>query len=66
MTWHRILENWPLVEADVQQHYGIDLASPGLLEERSARWLRVRIAGLLGIDSRLGALLAPPEQKGGE
>lgn len=31
----------------MQEHYGIDLAEPGLLERRSARWLKVRISGLL-------------------
>ena len=31
----------------MHEHYGIDLAEPGLLERRSARWLKVRIGGLL-------------------
>jgi len=46
------------------EHYGIDLAEPGLLDVRSARWLRVRIDGLLSIESRLHAALFPP--KGGD
>ena len=46
------------------EHYGIDLAEPGLLEARSLRWLRVRINGLLSVDSRLHAALFPP--KGGD
>ncbi len=30
----------------MHEHYGIDLDEPGLLDARSGRWLRVRIAGL--------------------
>ena len=36
-----------MIEADFQSAYGIDLSEPGLLDRRSARWLRVRISGLL-------------------
>jgi len=43
----------------MQERYHIDLAEPGLLEARSARWLRVRIVGLLDdrVDSRLARAL---------
>lgn len=47
----------------MQEHYGIDLGEPGLLERRSARWLRVRIIGLFGIDSRLRYALYPPKEE---
>jgi hypothetical protein len=48
----------------MQQRYGIDLAQPGLLERRSWRWLKVRIVGLLDVDSRLSlAVFPPPEAK---
>ena len=45
------------------EHYGIDLAEPGLLDRRSNRWLRVRIAGLLNIESRLRFVLFPPKEE---
>lgn len=43
----------------MQQHYGIDLGDRELLRARSWRWLRVRITGLLQIESRLSRALAP-------
>jgi hypothetical protein len=46
-----LLQQWDLIENDLQDK-GIDVAS-GILAARDARWLRVRIAGLLSIDSRL-------------
>lgn len=46
----------------MQQFYHIDIAEPGLLETHSARWLRVRISGLLDIESRLRAALFPPKK----
>jgi hypothetical protein len=45
----------------MQEHYGIDLGVPGLLDQRKARWLTVRILGLLPIESRLNAMLIPRE-----
>lgn len=47
-----MLDEWQLIEVDLHEHYGIDALS-ALLDERPAAWLRVRIAGLLGTDSRL-------------
>ena len=46
----------------MNEHYGIDLGEPGLLESRSWRWLRVRIRGLMDIDSRLRNALFPPKE----
>ncbi|QHF99035.1 hypothetical protein DEH18_33445 [Streptomyces sp. NHF165] len=62
MTWARILTEWPLVEADLHETYGIDLGAPGVLRSRSWRWLRLRILGLMSADSRLARHLAPPEK----
>jgi len=41
--------------------YGIDVGEPGLLRERSWRWLRVRILGLISTDSRLARHLMPAD-----
>ncbi|TXL91925.1 hypothetical protein EW053_04425 [Streptomyces sp. IB2014 016-6] len=60
MTWDAILEQWDLVEADLQETYQIDVDS-GILRDRSWRWLRVRIAGLISTDSRLSRHFAPKE-----
>ncbi|MFD8611082.1 hypothetical protein [Streptomyces sp. NPDC059631] len=60
MTWRQILDEWPLIEADLHDQYGIDVEAPGLLQARSWRWLRVRILGLLSADSRLNRQLCPP------
>jgi hypothetical protein len=43
----------------MNERYHIDLAEPGLLDRRSARWLRVRIVGLMSVESRLQAALTP-------
>ncbi|MGN9786127.1 hypothetical protein ACTMTF_32185 [Nonomuraea sp. ZG12] len=32
--WHDLLTRWPLLEADLHQVYGIDLAEPDLLRRR--------------------------------
>jgi hypothetical protein len=47
----------------MQERYGIDLSEPGLLEQRTWRWLRVRIIGLTEVDSRLRSALYPTEVK---
>lgn len=59
MSWSQILDEWPLVEADLHEIYGLDVGTPGLLAARSWRWLRVRILGLLSADSRLSRLNNP-------
>ncbi|MEU8950894.1 hypothetical protein [Streptomyces sp. NPDC048489] len=61
MKWSQILDEWPLVEADLHEVYGIDVGAPGLLESRSWRWLRMRILGLLSADSRLQRHFSPPD-----
>jgi hypothetical protein len=72
--WQRILEHWPLVEADLHDRYGIDLAAPNILTDRTWWWLRVRILGLLAApplpgfglvipSTRIGLVLNPPSQK---
>ncbi|MFD3574777.1 hypothetical protein [Streptomyces sp. NPDC058644] len=43
--------------------YGIDLDAPGLMQDRTWRWLRIRILGLLSAESRLSRHFAPPEPK---
>lgn len=52
----------------MHEHYGIDLAEPGLLDRRSARWLQVRVLGLLAptVHSRLRFAMYPPDLKKGE
>ncbi|MFI6606846.1 hypothetical protein [Streptomyces sp. NPDC050507] len=42
--------------------YGIDVDTPGLLQQRTWRWLRIRILGLLSAESRLARHFAPPDQ----
>lgn len=59
--WEDILGHWELIEADLHQHYGIDVRD-GILARRSWRWLELRITGLLSIEkSRLRLTLYPPE-----
>ena len=41
-----VLGAWPLIEADLHEHYGIDLDTITDLEGRSWRSLRNRIHGL--------------------
>lgn len=60
MKWARLLDEWPLIEADLHEVYGVDVGEPGLLDTRSWRWLRIRILGLLSADSRISRLLDPP------
>jgi hypothetical protein len=69
VTWPQILTEWPLVEADLHETYGVDVGDRRLLRARSWRWLRVRVLGLLSApDSRLARHFAPeskPPGKGG-
>ncbi|WP_327671819.1 MULTISPECIES: hypothetical protein [unclassified Streptomyces] len=44
--------------------YGLDLSTPGLLRERSWRWFRIRLWGLVSADSRISRHFQPPEPKG--
>lgn len=62
MRWPKLLRQWDLIEADFQSHYGIDL-SGGVLKDRSWRWLRTRILGLLSADTRLYRKFAPKPKK---
>jgi hypothetical protein len=62
VSWSQILDERPLVEADLHEIYGVDVGAPGLLAARSWRWLRVRIYGLLSADSRLSRLNNPPPE----
>jgi hypothetical protein len=60
-----------LIEADLHERYGIDVDS-GVLRQRTWRWLRVRIVGLLDVPptvapdgsafpaTRIGLALRPP------
>jgi len=67
ITWRRLLEQWDLIEVDMQEFYSIDLDTPGLTQERSGRWLRTRILGLLRTEgSRLRRCVLPTSiEKGG-
>jgi hypothetical protein len=62
VSWAQILDEWPLVEADLHEVYGVDIETPGLLDTRTWRWLRVRVLGLLSADSRINRLLYPPDE----
>ncbi len=51
----------------MQERYQIDLSEPGLLDQRSARWLRVRILALADLPHRLYRATMPaptPEELG--
>lgn len=56
-----MLAQWPLIEADLHSEYGID-ASSGILRDRSWRWLKVRVWGLLSAETRLYRHFAPPPE----
>ncbi len=59
VAWSDILSHWRLIEADFQEHYGIDLDDRALWRTRTWRWLETRITGLLAADTRLYRALAP-------
>lgn len=44
---------------DLHERYGIDVGDRALMRARSWSWMRLRIAGLLDVDSRLHRLLTP-------
>jgi hypothetical protein len=52
-------EQWPLIEADLHQIYGIDTGS-GIFSQRTWGWLKARILGLLTCECRLQRKLSPP------
>lgn len=49
LAWSDIWQHRDEIEADLHEHYGLDLSS-GILARRTARWLRVRVQGLLQLD----------------
>ncbi|GHE38826.1 hypothetical protein GCM10018785_05460 [Streptomyces longispororuber] len=57
------MEQWPLIEADLHEVYGIDVGT-GVLRGRSWRWLKIRIPGLLSTESRLVRHFAPADDRG--
>ena len=57
-TWAEILHHWDLIELDLHDRFGVDVES-GVLRERSGRWLRLRILGLLSADTRLWRAMNP-------
>jgi hypothetical protein len=61
VTWSALIEVWPLIEADLATEYGYE----GDLRDRSARWLRVRIDGLLSADTRTYRAFAPKDTNQG-
>ena len=52
-----LAHHWDAVETDLHEHYGIDLEDRKLLRTRSWRWLRLRILGLLTVESRLSTAM---------
>lgn len=50
-----MFSQWPIVEADLHDFYGIDVADKSLMTSRSWRWLGVRLDGLAMCDSRIVA-----------
>ncbi|GGO54100.1 hypothetical protein GCM10012286_63070 [Streptomyces lasiicapitis] len=62
LTWPQLLDQWPLIEADLHEAYGVDVGHRRLMRARSWRWLRVRVLGLLSADSRLARHLASPDK----
>lgn len=61
LTWADLLAQWPLIESDLLDRQ-IDVES-GVLDARSARWIRAAISGLLLTESRLQRHFAPPPPK---
>lgn len=61
LTWEQLLQQWPLIEADLHQVYGIDVED-GILRERPWRWFQARVLGLLSCESRLHRRFAPPPE----
>lgn len=47
----------------MHQFYGVDLSDRTLLPGRSWRWFKLRVVGLLSIESRLASALRPPDPK---
>jgi len=56
-----VFEHWHLIEPDLHSEYGIDTAS-GILTDRSWKWLRTRVLGLLTCESRIQRKLSPPPE----
>jgi hypothetical protein len=52
VPWDEIFAQWILLESDFAESYGIDLEA--VFAVKSWRWFRVRVAGLLCSDTRLG------------
>lgn len=63
LAWSEIWQHRDEIEADLHERYGIDLTG-GILRRRSARWLRVKVQGLLGIESRLARELKEASTSG--
>lgn len=59
-----MLEAWDLIEADLQSE-GVDVGDPELMANRSWRWLRTRISGLLAADTRTARYFRPEPSKDG-
>lgn len=45
----------------MHEHYGVDLSS-GIMDQRSWRWFKVRMFGLLSTEGRLSRHFFPPEE----
>lgn len=60
VSWEQLFDAWPLIEADFQQVYGVDLEHA--IRTRSWRWFAVRCMGLLSSpDTRIHRRFAPTE-----
>jgi hypothetical protein len=60
-----IFDNWDLVEADLHSVYGVDLGDRSAPAGRTWRWLKLRIVGLVSVESRLATALSPPDRHAG-
>lgn len=60
LSWDEVFEVWPLVEADFQQFYQVNLESSH--RSLSWRWFTVMVTGLLTWDSRLHRYFYPPAE----
>lgn len=50
-----MFDQWPLVEADLHERYGIDVDDRPAMRARSWQWLVIRMNGLASCESRINA-----------
>lgn len=57
VTVRDVLLNWRAAECDLHEVFGVDVEDRVLLQERSWRWLEVRLKDLINRGPRLGLAL---------